>query len=696
MGISSEESTYWYIFERESELRSALIQSTSQNLSSPYQLWRFERLGDGKRYLLIELQGLPLPQHVAQPLTLRSQRLLQHVQLSPSLDSKDNLLAAKQRLSLEDPQGQQWSGWAFPLRQGAHLLAVLGLEMVSPDFPIEWALFSLPPALLKEAISNHLTLDNYDLKYHADDDERVWLLSRKPELYLIFKFKETPDCQVFHSFPENKVLFTPWGYRSPLGHYVQLPQDDSLIFLDGQGGSQHLDISAWQTVHHSLSIEEWLPTHFIEPAKKKFTIPISLRYQLTESHENPRLWLLQGEEAIPSIETLFLELMPEERMAISLFVGQSLHDGDNPLFILRDDRPYNETPLFSKARATGFIPILSEQGLFIKNGHRLLPNLPDDIWRNTFELDDTHYTLIDPNRERTSAKLLKIPIEQFSPLAHFAHYQIQLHHQEIRALQTSTVFDILFHPETIKQDIQPFSFSSKDIMENIDRKSTNPKIPSFEIPKTSEDPFQGAHFDFKRHDNPRLTLMENRIKQAIAADRPLTPNDWLALSSVYYQEYEKNKQISCLHEVFKTLDQVFYLDRQEDEAVKLELKILDECLATSSLPFSEQMLHLDQLIQERERDPFFARLAFRLRARLLLSNKFQTEQEVVQLRYYFYKDLAEIEDLLMIREHFIYVGGIAQFLNDAELYERAKWRYHQLLKDEELFRKELPFALYSD
>jgi len=49
----------------------------------------------------------------------------------------------------------------------------------------------------------------------------------------------------------------------------------------------------------------------------------------------------------------------------------------------------------------------------------------------------------------------------------------------------------------------------------------------------------------------------------------------------------------------------------------------------------------------------------------------------------------------MIREHYIYVAGVAQYLEDDELLERAKLRYRQLLEDKNRLQRELPSILVN-
>ncbi|HAA58589.1 MAG TPA: hypothetical protein DCE42_27755 [Myxococcales bacterium] len=549
-------------------------------------------------------------------------------------------------------------------------------------------MFSLPNRLLRDAISDHLTLNNYEIRCSHEENERQWLWVRHPELYLILKFKDMPEVELYQSFSEEKSLFTPWGYQSLLGDHLKLPQNESLLVLDLQGGSLQLDTTSWWMPNELITIEDLPAVHDVQPQKEDIRIPVHLRYQPAEQRETPRLWMLKGSDALPVIESLFFELGPEERSAIGLFIGDD-PEGEGSLFFLRDDRPHHDSPLFSLGRATGFESFFPEEGLYIKTGYRIYPSLPPEIWRQEFQLDTRFYTLLEPNSDRTSAQILRIPQGGFAPLETFAHYRIGAQSAEVRKLGQSSAFDVLFSPQEILDTSNANAGANK-----VNKKPEAPTLrqDSQTTFSTSsiEQLYQGVAESGSR--NPKLQQLESSMRQALKRGKPLTPHHWVSLASLYYKEFVEQKQNNWLQEAFKALDQVLYLDRHADEAVGLEVAILKETLQVEQRSFQEQMALLDQHVSEVKKHSFFARLSFRLRARLLLEADEEDERSM-QLRLHFYRDLAAVEEHLMIREHHIYVAGVSQFLGDLELFERARLQYRQLLEDRNRLQGELPAVL---
>lgn len=676
--LETNTPTFWYAFQRQSELRTVLYQCAPEVLLASYKLWRFETLGEGKKLLLLSVQEHPLPDNWCVLLTPDSIREEQHVMVGDSPNTDGRV-----RLSLREHQTNKpfGEGWAFPLRQGEHLLASLGFERVPPKTEIAWALFSMPNHRLHEAISDHFTLNNHDVRCSSiQPNQKQWLWVRQPELYLVLKYKDFEDVEVFQSFPEERSLFTPWGYRSALGGRLHLPQTDSLLLFYFNGSNEQLDTTSWWMASEVITIEQLPTIEALRPHQGPPQIPVKLRYERGEPPDVPSLWLLEGPRSLRLLESLFLDLHPDARAALSLFAGQS---EAGPCYLLRDDRPQRNAPLFAEEGATGCLPLLQEEGLYVKAGTRVIPSLPALVWRKELRLSGTNDTLLLPSEDGTSLRVLQAPRQQFAPLEQFVHYQLGAQPEALVQLAAQTTFEVLFTPAAIEATSAPPPPRVVEPPPLQQEPLSEPKRAVAE--ETLAVPEKSFRRDVK---TPRLLQLEKQLQAKLRKNSPVPPRDWVTLASLYQQEHNAEHDLYWLHEAIKTLDQVLYLDRRATNAVKLEQEVLETLLQIEGgLSSSQKIGHLDQLASQG--DPLLMRLIFRYRTRMLLDDP-ETDEEMALLRQAFYRDLAQVEEHLTIREYIIYVAGGAQYLGDTELHERARLRYRQLLADVNRLQRELP------
>ena len=661
---------HWYLFPREPDLRAALSQESSA-LLHPYQLWRIHT-----------------PPHATSALLLRTTHPLSSppfsttvsvLPLTPAPD--ETLLTITPHTPPSPPQMVEAALW----RQGTCLLAALGTQEIRSSNPLPtlaWVLFDLPSQMLQELVSDHLALDNHDLQCTYTPTQRAWLWSRRAESFLILKYSARPNIRIYQSFQDAPQILTPLGQRSPFA--PTLPQGEHLLVLDADGSTRSLQTSEWWAAAEHLHIQDLPSPQPTPPLDPPPPIRIAFRYIHVEPRDIPMLWLLEGDPAHQAIESLFFELGIEERRALSLAITH-LPETTQPLFFLRDDRPAPTSPLFHADQAIGFVPFLPQDGFYIQHTFRLYPSLPPNVLKNAFRLHYGRYTLLQPKAHTPQPRLLCVPRDSFHPIETYIHYQIGAHPEELRQLAQHAALDILFEPVSLP------STAARPPTAAPPPPSEAPTAP-FRAQTTTDivEPTPLAPTRRSEQDNA-LQKLEQRLRERTRRGEHPTSHEWIELARLYYQEYIRKQNQLALQEALKAIDQVLYLDRCAPDAVKLERAILEETLRTIGLSFSEQMRSLDAHLQSKE--PLRMRLAFRLRARLLLDQTEGSEDQRIALRLHFYRDFAAIEESLMIREHYIYAEGVAQTLQDDELYERARLRYRQALQDQAQLQHELPLVL---
>ncbi len=722
----------WYLFKKPSQLERLLQNSSQENLLSPYQLWRYEQSGDGQTYLLLSVEGPPLPPDPEFLEIIPQSQYYQH-NLRYGSDamvespSRSDLPASSLRISFmardEDNIPTLYSGLAFLIRQGRHLLASIGLEEVPPNTKYEYVLLHLPTEYLQELINQYLMVNDYPFKCSPPKDGMSWLWLHKPELFIVLKWIKEKNVEVFQSFAEAPQVMTPWKFRSSLAPKLQFGQRDLLLALDLEGDSQWLETSNWWNSQQLITLSPELRIQTINPPPAPPKIQIAPKLLESPEHQKPpELWLLRGASALQNLENLFLLLPAQQRQHLQVFAGST---PEGQLFIIRDQRPDQSAPLFDFHQAIPLIHYIDQLSIFIQRGLRFSPSLPHNVWEKIFpNTNQFSYIIISSNGNPETPEVYKLPKVGWRPLEEFADFKLNLHLNEVQALLTTNLFELLFSPTSIPTNPQiatnpeytpPISLPNVASVPNSPSTSQSPAPPSNspaptqqpaesrpqhhqrEHPSPSENSenkdfseVEVVHPMQKKPKNPLLIQLEKTIAKKNLRGNSISPQEWTSLASLYRQEYNKNKDIYWLQEAISALDQVFYLDRHSIKAVELEQEILTELLKLSDEPFESKMRKLEEFISGQS--PFLARLAFRYRARLFFDADLNQGQ-IQSLRQYFYRDLSRLEPILQIREHFIYVGGVAQFLGDSELYERSRWRYRQRIQNSALILQELPQVL---
>jgi hypothetical protein len=695
-------------------MQNALLQSSSHTLLLPYQMWRFEQSGSGQYSILLAIQGSEQPplHHLPdiQPQHIYPQNdLLFNTGDFVGKGSCSSTPANALRYAFVLPNGCEISGWAFPLRQGSHLLAAIGLtEVTSQMRPIS-VLFDLPEAMLQDVISQHLTLGNCDLLCSPPNNGRSWLLVRKPELYIMLKWKAEPQIKLYQSLEPQANLMTPWAYSCPLAARLQMPSNHSILLLDSEGGSTWLDPSSWWMSSEMISLPNFTAQNFTpeqNPPKIELKIRFNLKY---DERDIPSLWLLRGNYALNQLESLFWELSPDVRDQLQIFVGNIYRPDANHLsnaqyqatpltdsvYIVRDQREPLEAPLFVRTPAVGFVPMIPDIRLFLQHDYAIQPVIPAEIWQRELDIKlDQYALLIPPSNPDNEPEIMRFSAAAFAPLESLVEYKLGTVTQELKPLNRATILDILF---AVKQvDVQLAENTN-----NIKQRPSFPDIPT--LPEQSLSKFAPmlgnsdtaldspiCVHEQREVSDPRLKQIEITIRNKNQKNIPIIHSEWITLADLYRQEYAVNCDIHWLNEAILCLDQVLCLDRQAEKAVEIERKILEDILSLSVSDFNTQMQQLDAHIIGHS--VIFARFAFRYRTRILIEQRHPPNQAIA-LRQNFYRELALLEDKLLIREHFIYVSSVAQIFEDRELNEAARTRYRQQLDDPYKLISELPTFL---
>ncbi|TNE49726.1 MAG: hypothetical protein EP343_10670 [Deltaproteobacteria bacterium] len=691
-------TTRWYLFSRPTELQNALKLGSPQLLMSPYHLFRFEQAGDGRCYLLLQVENQDIPaESTLIPLTSVTKQTKQsNVRVAESrledTGSSEEWPADAYRMSFtsEDKQGSH-SGWAFPLRHGQHLLAAVGMEQVPAHTPVAWALFHIPSSMLHDVISNHLSLGRHSLRCSPAENNMHWLLVRQPEMYLFLKWKSESSVRIYHSFPESESLMTPLGYRTPLAQQTQLPSQQSLLVMDLEGNSRWLSVSNWWQPSEIIQLPPETQSQFLESLEQPIKVSVRLRYIPSETEEIPRLWRLDESQAQWTLESMILDLLPQARDALQLFVGQGQGEAQQEYW-LKDNRPQITTPLLSKEVATGWLPLLPDVNLYIQAGHRLLPSLPSSVWERDLELTPQRYTVVVPPEQEAQAPVVQhFNSSDFRPLSHYIDYQLASQQVEVQKLAQATVFDILFQLEDLPLK-QP-KLNNKALVEKPLKELPNRPVP--ELSKSQPHEPKAAKSTAFRH--PRglyasiaaLQRLELSIRKRKGKVSTIPPQDWLQLGRMYVDQYHQpnSQDLHWLEQAAYSLDQVFRLDRQSTTALPIEASMHNAALQLGEKSFDEEMAALDQHIQSGS--SLHARFAFRYRVRKLMDDDASAEQQAT-LRQRFYADLAAVEPFLLVAEFYIFVEGAGLYLNDQELVARARQSYRKGLEDKSLFHKTLP------
>lgn len=691
-------NTSWYMFSKPSELQNALKLGTPQLLLSPYHLFRFEHAGDGRRQLLLGVEGQSLPEESnLKPLKLLSKQTKQsHVRVAQSKLKEVNTTSEypddAYRMTFENKDSSDsLSGWAFPLRHGQHALASVGMEQLPPHTPLAWALFHVPASMLHDVIANHLSLGRHSLRCSPAINNMHWLLVRQPEMYLFLKWKTEPNVSIYHSFPESESLMTPLGYRSPLASMTQLASDQNLLVMDLEGQSQWLPLSGWWQPSEIIQLPQEIQSQWLNTLDTPIKVSVRLRYIASETEEVPRLWRLHEETAQESLESLILDLPPTSRNATDIFIGQP-KGGSSQEYWLKDNRPQVSAPLFSSDIATGWLALLEDGNLYIQSGHRLLPSLPATVWERDLKLSSHRYTFILPPKTQDEPPVIQMcNVSDFKPLAHYVDYQLASHTEELERLANATIFNILYNPGKLP-DSRPVMEKKKP---EDPFKATIPDAPKPPPVQTKQPDLKHQGPEAFRH--PRglfatlepLRTLEIKIRKRKGRANTISPQDWLQLGRLYVKQYKEPSQniYHWLDQAALSLDQVFRLDRRSDSALPVEAEMLECGLDLKGKSFAEEMETLDRYIQEPL--PLLSRFAFRYRVRKLMDENGSEEEQAI-LRQRFYADLAQVEPELLVAEFLIFVEGAGLYLNDQELVARARQSYRKGLQDKNLFHNTLP------
>jgi|GEM_PF-1786575 len=711
------EHVSWYAFSRMSALRSALFHCSSAALLAPFHLWSFSDNARSTEGVILAVHGEELPIDWGERLRPNQIEVLQEV-LLPSLREstaqkslRDKL--AEQTFTVEfakEQTGEAFTVEVKSLRWGAYLLGSLPLTPPMESAKVEWVLFDLPETLIKQSVSDHLALGNYELRCSPVKDGRQWLWAKNPEYFLVMKYQDEPGVRAYHSFPEQKNLFTPWGIHCLDSERIQLPKSDALFLLEESGEGAWLETGHWWLVSEMIEIEGIPTPQVLAEITRPPKIPIPIRYMPATPKEVPLLWLLRAEQLQSHVEPLFFELGVEDRSSLSVFVGEittpevNADTGEEeakvePFYVVRDNRIQRDSPLFSPQEVLGFEAFLPHDGLYLLRGTRMLPSLSPDGWRREFSLSPGHYTLLEPDPETGAIRDWRVPQNAFVLLDKLISYQLGTHKTDIQRMAQGMMFDILFEPMPI---LEPKKKTPRQTVKTKPIKSPKRVIP---LHIRTPNPRAQGTTSGGEGSISMLEALRKRLAPILSSNKSLAADDWIEWASANFNEYCFEDKENYLLEAFKALDQVFNKDRSAEKAVELERHMLKHVLGLEGLDFLGQMERLDQIVQEYvstnkamtdkdiwQRFVYFARFAFRYRTRMLMeSDKEQRSPEDRQiLRRRFYRDLPAVEEILMIQEHFLYVSGGAQLLEDTELFEHARIRYRRSLKELSARPEELP------
>jgi hypothetical protein len=666
------------LFAREALLRAALLEVKSEALFSPYRLFSWIPLEAGaKPTLLVECEEGSLPEGWAKRVLP-----LDELPLRPSPQEEPPSASA---LRIRTKEADIWAGEASWIREGSCLFSLLGLERSPSWEPIAGFLYDLPLARLPDVVAQHLALEDDDLRCMRQSPERAWLWVRKPSFFLAMSLHTQEGIFCYQSFADSPQLFSPWGERSRIT--AKTTQSTKLFLVEATGKVQSLETSSWWAPPEMIVLSEppLLLSHSQDHQMPK--IPIRIDFRPTDTKEIPVYWWLREERVHEVIEQLFLRFAPEER---ELFFLAILKDkADQTLFFLHDARLHRDAPLFYEDEAIGFTEVFPSLGFYLQHGYRLFPVLPSSFWASSLSLQRESLTfLAAPDGKDAKASLHSIPRSFFQPLARYLHYQMTIFRPAITSFILENPMSLFFTPLPLPSSLL----------------GSENKAPKEKLPAQAPPPPQSIHprepsgskregmSGFDRTSAQALQRLEDRLRQKILRNEHPHAVEWLELAQLYAQAYraarEGARRRSDLEEAFKALGEILSLDVKAVEAVALERSLLEESLAVLGLPIAEQQQRLGEILSGD--DLLYRRLAFRLRGRLLLDQRDGFEEEVLRWRLQFYRDLAALEDLLLPREHYIYVQAVASRFGDTELEERARTRYRHALQRAELLQSELP------
>ncbi|MEM1008662.1 MAG: hypothetical protein AAGJ35_06615, partial [Myxococcota bacterium] len=654
------QKNYWTSFEHPFELRAALQQAPTQTLLSPFSYWRVEQTSSNESN---NIQGLlhtryPLPETGGTPLAR-----IPKLSLKKPSQEIDLFLKPRNKVHVH----------AQLLSAGDFLFTAMGLEDQHTTPPPAWVLYQCPYKQMGSLITEHLMLDNQELRtFHDPQQDVAWILSLRPELFLLLKKLEHPAFQIYTSTPESPQYFAPYGKQPKLR--PKLPQSDQL-FVQESNTSLHVHhTQAWWTAQEVMHIVQLPQSH--TPPKSPLPPPkidIQLRYLPAESTTPPRLWRIDQPDVI---EQLFFTQQEKERSALYVAIVQ---EQQHTFFLLQDHRPNNQTPLLSGDQAIGFMELLPQHHFFLESGFRIVPQLPAHVLHQLFDLQMQQLTLlqisasiphpIDAAEDIQTPIFYALPQTDFMPLSSYVQYNIHAHQTQIRQQMKHISLDILFTPPQLelKSPAPKPKKAQRAPSAKVTAAPPQRDNPKKHLKQLSSDPKE------------ELLKLESKLRtRAQRGDYPLS-HEWLQLADLYFQKFTQTQDTIALQESLKALDQILYLEHQDSRSLQLERMMLEEALKTTGMSFEESMQRLDHLIHQ-QRNELQQRMGFRLRCRLLLSTHDQDEDRQLLLRLQFYKDLAHVEPVLMIREHYICVESCAKMLQDQELYERTRTRFRKALE----------------
>ena len=672
-------SLMYLLFAREALLRAALLEVKGEALFSPYRLFSWEPLEAGAKPMwLVECEAGSLPEGWAEGVLP-----LDDLPLTPPPQEETSPPAFALRIRTKE--ADVWTGKARLMRGGSCLFSILGLEPSPSWEPVAGFLYDLPLARLSDVIAQHLALEDEDLRCTRQSSERAWLWVRKPSFFLAMSLRTEEGIACYQSFSSSPQLFFPWGERSRIT--AKTTQNTKLFLVEATGEVQILDTSSWWAPPDMIVLSEPPSLLAYSQDHEIPKIPIKIDFRHTDTKEIPVYWWLREDRVHEVIEQLFLRFAPEER---ELFFLAILKDkADQTLFFLHDARLHRDAPLFHEEEAIGFTEIFPSLGFYLQHGYRLFPVLPSSFWASSLSLQrDSLNFLTAPEEKDAKACLHAIPRSFFQPLARYLHYQMTIFRPAITSFVLENPMSLFFTPLPLPPSLVPSE--NKAPKEKLPAQAPPP--PQSLHPREPSSPKRDAMSGFDRTAAQALQRLEDRLRQKILRNDHPHAAEWLELAHLYAQAYragrEGARRRSDLEEAFKALGEILSLDAKAAEAMTLERSLLEESLAVSGLSLVEQQQRLGDLVYGD--DLLYRRLAFRLRGRLLLEQREGFEEEALRWRLQFYRDLAALEDILLPREHYIYVQAVASRFGDTELEERARTRYRHALQRAELLQSELP------
>lgn len=291
-----------------------------------------------------------------------------------------------------------------------------------------------------------LTLGQERMRAAALGDGRVLVLVEEPSYYLLQRWHERPDRELYWR-SQYASVYLPWGHEHPLARRLRgLELAGELFFAGRDGGWHRLPEPALKDVYEGLTLD--LPGRVeaaVQAAGDLPPVEVHLRWGFRPIAADGAVWSLP-EPGDEHVERLLVEL-PEESLAGLQLAVVEVGAGRPPRYLVRR---LARTAAGGRTAAVelpgrAFAPYAGYGNLFLPSRRRLEPPVRADRFRTLFGLVPGELVFVEPEPGHPEGEepfqVWRVPDRAFKPLASVVEYRVQAAQARLEEIRRASIFD---------------------------------------------------------------------------------------------------------------------------------------------------------------------------------------------------------------------------------------------------------------